>query len=99
MAFDVILQRNLSEPNKMVKTLETVYTVRGSLRESSSIIDPEIIIGGLDMAQITTCNYMTIPDFGRSYFIRNIESVNRSLILITAHVDVLVSFRDSLFNK
>lgn len=96
MAFDVILQRNLSENNRIKKTVETLYTLRGTLRDGSSIIDPEILVGGTDIAQMKECNYMTITVFGRSYFIRNIEIVNRSLILITAHVDVLSSFSGPL---
>lgn len=94
--FEILVQLNSSEVNKVDKNIETIYTIRGDLRESSSIIDPQILIGGMDMQKIKDGNYLTIPSFGRSYFIRNIESVNHSLILITAHVDVLSSFAASI---
>lgn len=90
--FDIILQQNLSENNKLDKTLTEIYTLKGTLREGSSIIDPVILLGGTDMSKMRNVNYMTIPEFGRSYFIKGIDSVTNSLILVTAHVDVLSSF-------
>lgn len=90
--FEVIIQRNMSEVNKIDKDVTDLFPLQGTLKEGTSIIDPQILIGGADMATMRTANYLTIPEFGRSYFIRSIESVTNSLILVTAHVDVLSSF-------
>lgn len=91
MAFDIILQTNLSESNKIDKTVTDIATVTGTLRQECSIIDPIIIIAG-DLDDYTTCNYMTITQFGRKYFVNNIRSIREGLIEITAHVDVLSTY-------
>lgn len=92
MAFSLVLQRNASESNKVDKDLTDIQTVTGSLKSECSIIDPVIMIAG-DLASFVGCNYVTIPTFGRSYFIKNIESVRVGLVSISCHVDVLSSFK------
>ena len=91
----IIMQRNDSEPNALDKTLTTIATLTGQLRDQTSIIDPVILITG-DVSTYAGCNYMTIPDFGRSYFIRNITSVRTGLLSVSAHVDVLSSFKTQI---
>lgn len=91
MAFQIVLQTNNSEKNKLDKDLVTISTVSGILKNETSIIDPVILIEG-DLAALVNCNYITIPVFGRSYFIRNIRSIRTNLIEVSAHVDVLSSF-------
>lgn len=92
------LQKNLSDENYFYKDISDIFTKTGSLREESSIIDPVILIEG-NVSDYADVNYMTIPDFGRSYYIRDIKSYRNNLIQITAHVDVLVSFRDSILSN
>lgn len=95
MSFSVTLQRNWSEMNRVSKDIEDVLTLEAVLREESSIIDPSFEIE-CDMADIVNCNYVTIPIFGRSYFITNIVSVSYCLCRIDCHVDVLSSFQDAI---
>lgn len=87
----IILQVSNSPKNKLEKDVTTVATLSGVLKNSTSIINPTIIIEG-DLSSYTNVNYMTIAEFGRSYFINNITSVTNSLFEISAHVDVLSSF-------
>lgn len=91
MSFAITLQTSTSETNRLDKTLTDIATLTGTLRQETSIIDPVILIEG-DLTDYTTCNYCTIPTFGRSYFVTNIRSIRDNLIEITAHVDVLGSF-------
>ena len=91
----ILLQRNDSEPNAIDKTLTTLADLSGDLRDQTSIIDPVILISG-DISSYTGCNYMTIPAFGRSYFIRNITSVRTGVFSVAAHVDVLSSFKTQI---
>lgn len=91
MSFAVKIQRNHSEDNALTKQLTTFKSVSGVLRDATSIIDPGILIEG-DMDSFSLCNYITIPDFNRSYFVKNITTVRTGLIELSCHVDVLTSF-------
>lgn len=88
----IVLQKNATEKNALDKTLTDIATLTGTLKTDTSIIDPVILIEA-DLTNYTDCNYMTIPDFDRSYFVNNIRSIRNGLIEITAHVDVLSSFK------
>lgn len=95
MAFDITLQRNNSERNRLTKEISDLFTVSGELKTETSIIDPIIMIE-CDLSAVTRCNYMTIPTFGRSYFINNIRSIRTGLVEFSCHVDVLSSFAEQI---
>lgn len=98
MAFQVLLQTNNSEKNKLDKDLATISTISGTLKNETSIIDPVILIE-VDLTNLINCNYITIPVFGRSYFVTNIRSIRRNLVEVSAHVDVLSSFASQIRNN
>lgn len=91
MSFDIVLQRNNSENNKLTKTLTTIATYSGTLKTDTSIINP-IIIVQCDLSDVANANYMTVSAFGRSYFITNIRSISNNLVEFSAHVDVLSTY-------
>ena len=62
MSFNIILQRNNSENNKVGKSITDIATVTGTLKEETSIIDPIIKIAG-DISDYTGCNYITNSAF------------------------------------
>lgn len=95
MSFNVTLQSNSSENNSVTKTLTTVMSVDGTLRENCSIINPSIVLAA-DVASVSAANYCTIAEFGRSYFITDITSYSNGLTLINCHVDVLSSFASEI---
>lgn len=95
MAFNITLQRNNSERNRVTKDISALLTVSGELKTETSIIDPVIMIE-CDLSAVTGCNYMTIPTFGRSYFVNNIRSIRKGLVEFSCHVDVLSSFADEI---
>lgn len=95
MAFAIILQVNTSEPNRVTKSIKNIITVQGVLKENTSIIDPIIKIQ-CDLAAVTSCNYLSIPSFRRSYFINDIRSIQRSIVEFSCHVDVLSSFANEI---
>ena len=95
MAFNIVLQKNNSENNRVTKSLNTILTVSGVLKEETSIIDPVIKIE-CDLSAVTWCNYLSIPAFGRSYFVNNIRSIRNGLVEFTCHVDVLSSFASQI---
>lgn len=95
MAFNIVLQRNNSEITRVTKSVDNLLTVSGTLKEETSIIDPVIKIE-CDLAAVIWCNYLSIPTFGRSYFVNNISSIRNGLVEFSCHVDVLSTFADSI---
>ena len=95
MSFNIVIQTNSSEKNKLDKTLTDIETLTGTLRNDTSIIDPVFQIAG-DLSSFITANYCTVPTFGRSYFITNIRSIRNGLFEISCHVDVLSSFKTQI---
>lgn len=91
MSFSIILQTNKSDDTVLTKSLTTITTLSGVLKESTSIIDPVIIIEATQ-ANIASLNYITIADFKRSYFVKGIKSIKSNLWELTCHCDVLSSF-------
>lgn len=91
MSFTIVIQRTTSEKNRLTKSLTTIATLTGTLKNETSIIDPVIIVEG-NLSDYVSCNYCTITQFGRSYFVTNIRSVRNNLIELTCHVDVLSTY-------
>lgn len=93
--FNITLQVNNSEKERLDKNITDIATISGTLREKTSLIDPVIVIEG-DLSNYVNCNYMTIQAFNRSYFINNITSVSNNLFEISAHVDVLTTYKTQI---
>ena len=91
----ITLQTNYSEPIRLNKDVSPIITLSGTLKDMTSIIDPVIRIQ-CDLSSLVGCNYMTIPDFGRSYFITNIQSVTNDIVEVSGHVDVLSTYAEGI---
>lgn len=92
----IVIQTNSSEREKLDKTLTTVAALTGTLRAETSLIDPVILVSGSTLSALKTANYMTVPDFGRSYFITGIRSIRDGLVEISGHVDVLSTYKTQI---
>ena len=90
---DLILYVNNSEKNKLEKSLSSDLKLTGKLREESSVVNPSIMIQATNPSSY---NYAYIPEFKRYYFITDMVSVRTGLWEISMHVDVLMSFKDSI---
>lgn len=84
--------KNNSERKALTKSITTLETLTGSLRNQSSIIDPVIEVTGIAPSTVTSCNYAHIPEFGRYYFVKNIISIRTNVWVIQCHVDVLGTY-------
>lgn len=98
MAFNISLQVNNSERERLYKSVDDILTVSGVLKADTSIIDPVIIIE-CNLNAVINCNYMTISAFGRSYFVNNIRSIRNGLVEFSCHCDVLSSFASQILNN
>ena len=91
----ITIQRNESDDRAFNKNVSTIANLSGYLRDNSSVIDPVIMVEG-NISTLAAANYMTISEFGRSYFITNIESVRNNLVRVTGHVDVLTTYKNAI---
>lgn len=92
---DITLYKNNSPNNFITKVIANSASFTGTLRQNSSVIDPVIII---EAQNLSTYNYMYIPEFSRFYFINNIESIRNNLWRLTCHVDVLMTYRSQILD-
>ena len=93
MSFTITLQKNSSPLNKVDKSLATVATLSGTLRNESEVVNPVILV---QITSFPDVNYLTIPEFGRSYFIKDVKSVRNNVWEIQAHSDPLSSFKSEI---
>lgn len=94
MSFTIDFKNNQEELNKISKNPSTVFSLTGTLRDGTSIVDPEILVE-YD-GTLTNTNYMYIAEFNRYYFITNIESVRTGLWKVYAHCDVLKTYANAI---
>ena len=91
------LYQTTSPNNKLIKDLGEPLELTGALRDGSSVIDPVITVEGENLSEY---NYMTIPAFGnRKYFIKNITVETTGRWTISAHVDVLSTYSNAIWDS
>lgn len=93
MSVSIVLYNNSSPVNAMDKSLSSIATLTGNLREESELINPTILVERPSMSGV---NYAQIPEFDRYYFVERIESVRTNLWRLTLHVDVLYTYRAAI---
>lgn len=94
----ITLYTNSSERINLTKNLTQLIALEGTLREETSILDPVILLSGID-SYLSTMNYLYIQEFGRYYFINAIKSVRNGLWEISCHVDVLYTYQTSILEQ
>ena len=94
MSLSVTLYNSSSPVEKIGKTLTAGGTYGCSLKDTTSILNPVLIIRTSD--PVYNYNYLYIQEFGRYYFINDIKSVNNNVWEISAHVDVLETYKTAI---
>lgn len=92
---NITLYVNNSEKNKIGKNLINDFSLSGTLRDATNIINPVILI---ELNEIGNYNYCYIPNFNRYYFITDIAVIRTGLFAISLMVDVLESFKTEIKN-
>lgn len=93
MSFNIDLMQNSDPINKISKTPTTLSTYTGQLVEGTSVIDPDILV---ESATLPAGNYCYISEFGRYYYITNIESEKTNLWRLHLHVDPLNTYASQI---
>lgn len=88
----ITLYKSTAENNRIDKTsfITQVASYTGTLREQTNILHPSVLI---EQTALPVFNYAYIPDFGRYYFVRGIESYRNNLWRVDLDVDVLMTYR------
>ena len=95
MGFSIDLYKNDSPVEKIGKTLNSQSTINNvALKRDTSILRPVLLLN--TNLSIFQYNYMYISEFGRYYFIDDIRSINDNLWEISAHVDVLETYKSKI---
>lgn len=89
MSFNIRLVYNKSADNVAEKTLTTIDTLTGTLREETSITNP--VIKFEYSGDLENCNYFYIPKFQRYYFVTDIRSIRDDMWEVSGHCDVLTT--------
>lgn len=92
----ITLYNNTSEKNKIGKVLTAIDTLEGSLKDSSSITNPEIVI---EYNNPTGFNYCYIDAFNRYYFVKDVIVIRNNILKLVLAVDVLESFKESILTQ
>lgn len=93
---NITLYSNASEDSRVNKALTEITTLTGTLRNSTDVLNPVIVIQY--NASIFGINYAYIPEFNRYYFITGITVVNNDLYQLEMHVDVLTTYKTGILN-
>lgn len=95
----IYLYKTMSERNKIIKEFNSndALTLAGYLRGECSILQPVILVE-MSGSLITQYNYCYIPEFGRYYFITNIESVRNNAWRVHCSVDVLMTYAEQILD-
>jgi hypothetical protein len=84
------LYRNISENNKVTKTLQDMKEYNGAVRDATNVLTPSVLIESTD--DLSQYNYMYIVEFHRYYFISDLQATRTRLWTIGGEVDVLMSY-------
>lgn len=87
------LYTNKSDSNVVDKNLTQVIQLEGTLRESTSIVNPVFTVA---MESPSNVNYIYCPAFNRYYYVTDVVSVVTGLWAFSCHVDVLMSYRANI---
>lgn len=58
----------------------------------------KLVIGG-DLISLFDVNYIYCPEFNRYYFVTDIQVVNNSLAYVSCRIDVLMSYKDQIYDE
>lgn len=88
--------KNSSPNNYVTKTIALTDNLECDLKEDCSITEPVIEVIGTNALN---ANYMYIPLFSRYYYFVDVTTTQYNTLIIKGHVDVLMSFNNSILNS
>ena len=92
---DIILYRNWSDPNVLVKRLDTLATESAQPYGEIDLSAPELVLSDVSKSILNKVNYCYIPELER-YYTAQITLTNNGMYILSGQVDVLMSFKDEI---
>lgn len=89
------LYKNLSERNVLAKQVVAGDSLNGNIRDDLDVVHPRVVI---QTTVPSGYNYCYIPSLSRWYFIDSVTALSNNLMELSLTVDVLMSFRNAIFN-
>lgn len=89
---NVNLMINHSENNSITKSTTVITTLTSVLKDSTDIVDPIILLSNVSDDVVSSCNYVSIQELKRKYFVTGVKSVRNGLWEMSLHVDVLSTY-------
>mgnify|MGYP006874637377 CR=1 FL=1 len=96
MMMTVTLYKNTSDARCISKNLSEGIEITCREFDNGSIMNPRLIVEY--NSEYANKNYCFISDFGRYYYINNIEITNGKRCIINCSVDVLMTYAGSIRN-
>lgn len=90
------LYKNSSSDNTIGKTITDSVEITINLKATCDVVNPTIILSNIVGVDFLEFNYATIDALGRSYFVTNVESMNRELWKLSLSCDVLETYKTSI---
>ena len=98
MSFTATLYHNTSPVEKIGKSLSDSLDITSvDLKRDTSILKPVLLVTASQ--DIFDYNYLYIATFGRYYFIDDIRSIHNNMWEISAHVDVLETYKTQILSN
>lgn len=90
---EIKLYKTTSPRKKLVKELSDGITLTGTLRGQASVMSPSLQIQDI---VVFGYNYCYIPDFGRYYYINDINALRANLFELSLGIDVLMTYASEI---
>ena len=96
----ITICQNTDDKRKVYKNLQYKRNIGDVyLKENVSLLDPVFILTLDSNGEWNTgYNYVVVDEWNRSFFITDITYMSENVLQISCHVDVLMSFHNSIFN-
>lgn len=84
------------DPRKLHKIFTALHTLDVDVHEPTDIMNPTLIL--TYQTDLTDCNYMYIPAWGRYYYVTEVLAITGTRMQIEGRADVLMSFQEDIEN-
>lgn len=94
---ELILYKTISDMNVINKELTDSVSIDIKFKRDESVESPYIFCNIFE--GIEEYNYAYIPNFSRYYFIVNVEVMNKKIVRLMLHTDVLETYKNDILNS
>lgn len=88
----LVFGKFVGDKRELNKTITDAVEISGVLRDQSNLLNPEFLV----KTDMRDYNYCTIEEFGRCYYIRDVDIYRQGLWVVKLKEDVLMSYKDEI---